>query len=78
MSQNIQSVWRATGLISYNLAVIFQKHFVYPQDTTTSSSADNTSNTLLQTQYFTGQIPSTPTNIKEVSKVEDLVSLFRN
>ena len=33
---------------------------------------------LLQTRYFIGQIPSTPTNIKEISEVEELVLLFRN
>ena len=77
-SRNIQSAWRATGLIPYNPAVVFQKLSVRPQDTSTSSSTDNTSNTPLQTRYFTGRIPSTPANIKEVSEVEELVSLFRN
>ena len=32
----------------------------------------------LQTRYFIGQIPLTPANIKKVSEVEELVSLFRN
>ncbi len=78
-SRNIQSAWRATGLIPYNPAVVFQKLSIRPEQTsTTSSSTDNTLNTPLQTRYFTGQIPPTPANIQEVSEIEELVSLFRN
>ncbi len=32
----------------------------------------------LQTRYFIDQIPSTPANIQEVNKVEELVSLFKD
>ena len=82
MSGNIQSAWKATSLISYNPAVVFQKLSVYPYhqaaDATTSSSNDNTSDMPLQTRYFTGRITHTPANIKEVTEVEELASLFRN
>ena len=78
-SQNIESAWRATGLIPYNPAVVFQKLSIRPKQSGTSSSTDNTSNsTLLQTRYLTGQIPPTLANIKDVSEVEELVSLFKN
>ena len=82
LSRNIQLAWRATGLIPYNPAVVFYKLSVRPYhtaaDATTCSSNDNTFDTPLQARYFTGQIPHTPANIKEVIEVEELVSLFRN
>ena len=59
LSRNIQSAWRATGLIPYNLAVVFQKLSVRPQYTIISFSTNNTSDTPLQTRYFLGQIPPT-------------------
>ena len=46
-SQNIQSAWRATSLILYNLAVIFQKLSVCLQVPSIFSSTNNTSNTPL-------------------------------
>ena len=62
----------------YNLAVVFQKLSIHSQDTSITSSTNNTSNTPLQSQYFTGQILPTPANIKKVGEVEELVSFFRN
>lgn len=75
---NSNEISSATGLIPYNPTVVFQKLSVRPQHTITSSSTNDTSDTPLQTRYFTGQIPPTPANIKKVSEVEELVSLFRN
>ncbi len=79
-SQNIQSAWRATVLIPYNPLVVFQKIMVYSKDNL-ASDIDNTgasSNTPIQTQFFSGAIPRTPKNIEQVTEVEELVSLFRD
>ena len=36
------------------------------------------SNTPIQTRFFSGAIPPTPGNIEQVTEVEELVSLFRD
>ena len=71
--QNIQSAWRATGLVLYNPSTIFQK---------LSAGINTANNTFTQRQYinsnifFSGQIPPTPRNVEQVTEVEELVSLF--
>ena len=64
-SRNIQSAWRATGLISFNPAVVFQKLSVHPDDSSAGdhASTSDTRNsqasfsTPLQTRVFSGKIP---------------------
>ena len=79
-SRNIQSAWRATGLIPYNPAVVFQKLSIHANDIS-ASDMDNTrasSNTPLQTQFFSGTIPPTPENVEKVTEIEELISFFRH
>ena len=40
-SQNIESAWRATGLIPYNPTVVFQKFLVHLNNTSTSTMDNN-------------------------------------
>lgn len=65
-------------MILFNLAVIFQKFSIHPQHTITFSYTNNISDTLLQTRYFTSQIPPIFANIKNVNEIKELVSLFKN
>ena len=61
-SRNIQSAWRATGLIPYNLAAVFQKISVHSKNNS-APDIDNTeasSNTPIQTRFFSRAIPPTP------------------
>ncbi len=76
--QNIQSAWETTGLIPYNPAVVFQNFLVYSKDNSASDINDTgaSSNTLIQTRFFSEAIPLTPRNIDQVTEVEKLVSLF--
>ena len=65
-SQNIQSALRATGLIPYNPAVVFQKISVHSKDNS-ASDIDNTGasfNTPIQTRFFSEAISPTPGNIE--------------
>ena len=77
-SWNIESAWRATGLILYNPTVVFQKLSVYVNNTLTFRM-DNTGADLsmpLQTRFFSRAIPQTPGNIEQVTEIEELISLF--
>ena len=76
----MQLVWRATGLITYNPTVVFQKILIYSKDKLASdmNTTGANSNALIQTRFFLGAISSTPKNIEQVIEVEELVSLFRN
>ena len=79
-SRNIESAWRATGLIPYNPTVVFQKLSVHANDTS-ASKIDNTGadlSTPLRTRFFSGAIPQTPGNIEQVTEIEELISLFRH
>ncbi len=60
-SQNIQLAWRATRLIPYKPAVVFQKISVHSKDNLAFDMDDTgaSSNTPIQTQSFPGTIPST-------------------
>ena len=73
-ARNIQSAWRATGLISYNPSAVFDKISakLYTNDETLPDAS-----TPIQTRYLSGQISSTPGNIEQVSDVEELILLFR-
>ena len=73
-SRNIQSAWRATGLIPYDPSVVFNKI------STPNTEKDTlpTASTPLRTRFFSGQIPLTPGNIEQVEEVDELISLFRN
>ncbi len=65
-SRNIQSAWRATGLITYNPAMVFQILSVH-EDDTLSSNKDNTGaglNTPIQARFYSGVIPPTPGNVE--------------
>ena len=73
-TQNIQSAWRATGLIPYNPSNVFDKISVSHTDNGTLPSAS----TCIQTCFFSGQIPLILGNIEQVSEVEELISLFRH
>lgn len=74
-AQNIQSAWRATGLIPYNPSAVFRK---LSASTNTDNDTSPNVNTPIQTRFFSGQIPPTPGNIEQVSEIEELVSLFRH
>ena len=55
-SRNIQSAWRATGLIPYNPAMVFQRLSVHEDNTLTSNKGNtgatsHTSNTPIQTRF---------------------------
>lgn len=79
-SQNIESAYRATGLIPYNSAIVFQKLSVH-EDNTSASNKDNTgaaSNTPIQARFNSGVIPPTPGNVEQVTEIEELISLFRH
>ena len=69
--------WRATGLIPYNLTVVFQVH---SKDRLASNinAIEASSNMPIQMQFFSGAILSIAKNIKQVTKVEELVLLFRD
>lgn len=58
MSQNIQLAWQATGLILYNLTIVFQILLIQKNNTRASS------NTLIQTRFYLGVILSTPKKVK--------------
>ncbi len=79
-SQNIQSAWRrAAELILYNPTVVFQKLSINANNTS-ASDIENTgasSNTLLQTWFFSEVIPPIPGNVKQVTEIEELISLFQ-
>ena len=80
-SRNIQSAWRATGLIPYNPAMVFQKLSVHEDNTLASNkgntgAASNTPNTPIQTRFNLGVIPPTPGNVAQVTEIEELISLF--
>ena len=56
--------------------MVFQKLSV----DTSASNNDNTragSNTPIQTQFYLPAIPPTPGNVKQVTEIEELISLFR-
>ena len=79
-SRNIQSAWQATGLLPYNSAIVFQKLSVY-EDDLSASNKDNTGaglNTSIQAGFYSGVIPPTPENVEQVTKIEELISLFRH
>ena len=64
-SPNIQSAWRATGLIPYNPAMVFQK-LSLNEDDTSASNKDNTGaglNTPIQAQFYSGVLPPTLGNV---------------
>ena len=79
-SQNVQSAWRAIILIPYNLTVVFQKNLIHSKNNSISA-IDNTgasSNTPIQTRFFSGAIPPTPENIDQVTEIEEFVSFFQD
>lgn len=79
-SRNIVSAWRATGLIPYNPAVVFQKISVDSKDKLAPdvNATGASSNTPIQTHFFSGAIPPTLGNVEQITEVEKLVSLFRD
>ena len=71
-AQNIQSAWRATGLIQHNPSAVFRK-------LSASNNTDNDTSLNMNTpRFLSGQIPPTPGNIKQVLEIEELVLLFRH
>ncbi len=73
-SQNIQSAWRATGLILYDPSVVFNKISI----PNTEKDTLPTTSIPLRTRFFSGQIPPTQGNIEQIEEVDELISLFRN
>ena len=73
----MKSVWRATVLIPYNPAVIFEKLSVHANKSS-KNLAGASSGTPIQMRFFSGVIPPTSENVKQITEVEDLVSLFRH
>ena len=74
-ARNIQSAWRATGLIPYNPSAVFDKISAKPH---TNDDTLPDASTPIQTRYLSGQIPPTPGNIEQVSEFGELISLFRH
>ena len=65
-------VWQATGLIPYNLSIIFDKISTnYTKCNTIPST-----NTLIHIRFFSDQISQTPRNIEKIEEIEEFILLF--
>ena len=71
--QNIESAWRATGLIHYNPANVLKK--LETRKKYTSTNICSSVSTPLKQSTFVSQ---TRGNIDQVERIDNLVSQFRN